>query len=247
MVEEIEVDVSPHARPVAFIPIVRWATMNSPRYKLLAMTPRTPSAGDARKYGQLASGVAAQQKREAEKEKNRRFGLVVQCAIEGYLDKRELHPRFVDQGYDCDLFLDDQPAIDAGTHHFELADYLIEVKATTSGEVRLTPAQARMASEEPDRFILCVVDLRGVAPERLEGDWTPEDVGPRARIVAQIGLLARKAHGLVEQAKGCEVGIRNDGTLRYGVPVPVWELGSSLAEWVDSLPLSPSVVSGGVQ
>lgn len=164
--------------------------------------------GDPGKYGQLAASLAAQQEREAQKEKNRRFGLAVQRAIEGYLDERGLHPEFIDRGYDYDLFLE-APALDAGTHHFELADYLLEVKATTTGEVRLTPAQAQTASEQLDRFILCVVDLRGLAPEKLEGDWIPADVEPRARILVQIGSLAGESHDLVEQAKGCEVGIRN--------------------------------------
>jgi hypothetical protein len=198
--------------------------------------------GDPGKYGQLVAGLAAQQEREAQKEKNRRFGLAVQQAIEHYLDQRGLHPEFIDRGYDYDLFLE-APALDAGTHHFKLADYLLEVKATTTGEVRLTPAQAQTASEQLDRFILCVVDLRGVAPERLEGEWTPVDVESKARIVTQIGSLASESHNLVEQAKDCEVGIRNDAALRYGVPVTVWEAGSALAEWVDSLPLPLSALT----
>lgn len=198
--------------------------------------------GDPGKYGQLAAGLAAQQEREAQKEKNRRFGLAVQRAIERYLDKRGLHPEFIDPGYDYDLFLE-VPPLDAGTHHFKLADYLLEVKATTTGEVRLTPAQAQTASEQLDRFILCVVDLRDVASERLEGDWTPSDVEPRARIVVRIGSLAGESHDLVEWAKSCEVGIRNDGALRYDVPVAIWEVGSALAEWVDSLPLASAAAS----
>jgi hypothetical protein len=196
--------------------------------------------GDPNKYGELAAGLAAQQEREAQKEKNRRFGLAVQRAIEAYLDKRGLRLEFIDRGYDYDLFLE-APALDAGTHHFKLADYFLEVKATTTGEVRLTPAQAQTASEQLDRFILCVVDLRDVTPERLEGDWTPADVEPRAQIVVQIGSLAGESHNLVEQARDCEVGIRNDTALRYGVPVTVWGGGSGIAEWVDTLPLPPSI------
>jgi hypothetical protein len=194
---------------------------------------------DPSRYGQLAADLAAQKEREAQKAKNRKFGLAIQHAIEGYLDKRGLHPVLIDRGYDYDLFLDDAPAIDAGTHHFQLADYLLEVKATTTGEVRLSPAQARTASEQLDRFILCVVDLRGVTSERLEGAWTAEDVEPRSRVVAEMGLLAGEPHDLVERAKDCEVGIRNDGALRYGVPVTIWEKGSPILQWVDGLELPP--------
>lgn len=113
------------------------------------------------------------------------------------------------------------PAVDAGTHHFKPADYLLEVKAITTGEVRLTPAQARTASENRDRFVLCVVDLRDVCPDRLAGEWTAAGAEPRARIVLRIGSLAGEPHDLVAQAKECGVGIRNDGALRYGLPVAV--------------------------
>ena len=191
---------------------------------------------DPDKYGQLAADLEAQQEREIRKEKNRKFGLAVQQAVEGHLARRGLHPELIDRGYDYALSLED-PVLDEGTHCFELAaDYLLEVKATTTGEVRLTPAQAQTASRELDRFILCVVDLRDVGSERLEGEWTPTDMESRARIVTHIGSLTGESHGLVVQAKDCEVGIRNDAALRYGVPVTVWEAGLSLAEWIDSLP-----------
>jgi hypothetical protein len=193
--------------------------------------------GDPYKYSQLVTALASQQERDAQKEKNRRFGLAVQQIVEHCLDNRGLHLDFIDCGYDYDVFLE-APAIDAGTHHFQLANYLLEVKATTTGEVRMTPAQTQKACDDMDRFILCVVDLRGFTPDRVTSDWTPKDVEPRARVVVQIGLLANKSHSLVEQAKGCEIGIRNDSALRYGAPVKVWEGGLSLADWVDSLPLS---------
>ena len=190
---------------------------------------------DPDKYGQLVADLAVQQEREAQREKNRKFGLAVQEAVKGHLTRRGLFTELIDRGYDYALSLED-PGPDVGIHHLELANYLLEVKATTTGEVRLTPAQARTASQEPDRFILCVVDLRDVEPERLEGEWTPTDVEPRASIVIGIGSLVGESHDLVEQAKGCNVGIRNDEALRYGVPTVIWKAGLSLAEWIDSLP-----------
>lgn len=74
---------------------------------------------------------------------------------------------------------------------------------------------------------------------RLEGEWTAAGLEPIERIVVQVGFLAGESHDLVEQAKVCEVGIRNDTALRYGVPVSVWQEGFALAEWVDSPTLSP--------
>ncbi|MBI2191998.1 MAG: hypothetical protein HYU36_08445 [Planctomycetes bacterium] len=196
---------------------------------------------DPSKYSDLAADLASRQQREAEKERNRQFGLGVQFAIEKYLDQRELHPDFIDCGYDYDLFLDDAPPIDAGTHHFRLADYFLEVKATTTGEVRLTPAQAQKASENNEKFVLCVVDLRGIGPDRMAAEWKVTDVEPKAKVVVGIGDLVLDPHTLVDEAKDCEVGIRNDKALRYGVPVSVWEKGESLANWIDSLKLAPPV------
>lgn len=164
----------------------------------------------------------------------------VQRAIEKYLEARGLHPEFIDCGYDYDLFLDDVPPIDAGTHHFRLGDYLLEVKATTTGEVRLTPAQAQTASETPEKFVLCVVDLRGMRLEDMPEEWRVEDVEPRAKIVASIGTKVLEPHQLVDEARECEVGIRNEKSLRYGVPVSVWEHGVFLGPWVECLSLAGS-------
>lgn len=197
---------------------------------------------DPTKYSSLAADLIIQQKRQAEKEKNRHFGLGVQAVIERCLQDRGLHLTLVDCGYDYDLFVEDVSSTDAGTHHFRLADYLLEVKATTTGEVRLTPAQAQMASANLERFVLCVVDLRDHALDALQSEWSAADVAPRARVVAGIGQMVSEPHALVVHAKGCQVGLRNEAALRYGVPVAVWETGLSLVNWVEkfglALPLS---------
>ncbi len=193
--------------------------------------------GDPGKYGELAAGLADQKKREEEKVRNRKFGLAVQEAIERCLSGRGLRLKLIDRGYDYDIYVQNVSSVDAGTHHFTLADYLLEVKATTTGEVRLTPPQARTASKNPSRFMLCVVDLRGVTSERMQAEWSEEDVEPRAHIFTDIGSKVGESHGFVEMAKDCEVGLRNDDSLRYGVPVSVWEQGSSIADWVAGLSL----------
>ena len=192
---------------------------------------------DPAKYRGLAADLAAKQQREADKQRNRQFGVGVQRAIEKYLGARGLHPEFIDCGYDYDLFLDDMPSIDAGTHSFRLADYFLEVKATTTGEVRLTPAQAEKASENTEKFALCVVDLRGIRPDQMAAEWQATEVEPKAKIVAGIGTMVLEPHMLVDEAKDCEVGIRNEKSLRYGVPVSVWDKGQSLAGWVDGIKL----------
>lgn len=160
---------------------------------------------NAKDYAVIADVIQMKKQRDKEKERNRKFGLAVQAAIEAYLSSHNLHLDFVDNGYDYDVYVDDLPPIDAGTHHFKLADYLLEVKATTTGEVRLTPAQAQAASDNPAHFIICVVDLRGIAHEQMEVEWTGADVEPRTKIVTTIGSLASQPRGLVVQAKQCQV------------------------------------------
>ena len=48
----------------------------------------------------------------------------------------------------------------SGSTRFTVGPYLLEVKATTTGQARLTPLQAETASKKPDDYLLCVVDLR---------------------------------------------------------------------------------------
>jgi hypothetical protein len=190
-------------------------------------------------YKVIADAVELKKLRDKEKERNRKFGLAVQAAIEAYLKSQNLHLELVDNGYDYDVYVDDLAPIEAGTHHFKLADYLLEVKATTSGEVRLTPTQALTASDNPGHFILCVVDLRGITHEQMEAEWTSADVEPKTKIITGIGPLAGQPRGLVDQAKQCQIALRNDASLRYGVPVEIWHAGLPIAAWVRALKPPP--------
>jgi hypothetical protein len=194
---------------------------------------------DPADYTKLTTAYEVYRQRQKEKERNRKFGLAVQAAIQHYLKANVIHTELIDCGYDYDVYVD-LPSLDAGSHEFKFADYMLEVKATTTGEVRLTPAQAVKASEDPDHFILCVVDLRGITLEEMEADWTASQVEPKTKIVAGIGLLTNRTRDLVTQAKQSQVGIRNDTALRYGVSTEIWQAGLPIAEWVQLLKLSPS-------
>ena len=187
---------------------------------------------DATQYTELASALEEKKRRDEEKQRNRKFGFAVQDAIKKCLELQNLNLQLVDCGYDYDVYLEKEEPIDSATLSLKLADYLLEVKATTTGEVRLSPRQAETASVSSDRFILCVVDLRGITHERMEADWTAADVEPRTKFVLGVGKLAIQPHTLVEAAKGCDVGIRNENALRYGVPVNIWEAGISTSEWI---------------
>lgn len=186
-------------------------------------------------YQQVIENLVTQRQREAEKERNRQFGLAVQGAIQSHLTKRGLTVRVIDRGYDLDVEAPNEVSlIEAGTHSSSVGPYLVEVKATTTGEVRLTPAQARVASQS-DNFVLCVVDLRGADPARLGEPWATADVEPLARIVTGLRQAVSDTHELVEAATEQEIAIRNEGQLRYGVPIAIWEAGEPINFWVDKI------------
>ncbi len=189
---------------------------------------------DTEFYQQVVETVETQQRREREKARNRQFGLAVQGAIQSYLTERGLAVTVVDRGYDLDVEVPDVPLIDAGTHGCSVGPYFVEVKATTTGEVRLTPAQATVASKN-DEFVLCVVDLRGCEPARLGQQWAAADVEPLAHIATGLRESINETHELVEAATEQEIAIRNEGLLRYGVPTAVWQKGKPIASWVEEI------------
>ena len=110
----------------------------------------------------------------------------------------------------------------------------MEVKATTSGDVRLTPMQAKTASKSADRFVLCVIDLRGKA---VRNTWAPSDVEPYAKIISGIGDKVVKVYEEVDSftTDGIPVRLHNDQQLRYGVSESIWGSGMSIEEWVQYL------------
>jgi hypothetical protein len=143
--------------------------------------------------------------------------------------------QLIDNGYDYDVALPDGDPLLDGIHHLQIGPWKMEVKATTSGDVRMTPTQAERASTEPDRYLLCVVDLRNTSDEERRGPWTTTLVESRAWIYPRVGASVAPTWQLVAEAVNSVVSIRNEKVLRYSVPTSVWENGLRLEEWVASL------------
>lgn len=186
-------------------------------------------------YQQLVENLQMQRKRQQEKERNKKFGLAVQAAIEEFLREIPLNVQVIDRGYDLEVDVPEEvPLIEAGTHVCSVGPYLVEIKATTSGYVRLTPAQARIASQ-CDQFVLCVVDLRKCGQDRLFQPWTACDVEPLARIITDLRDSISETHSLVKAATEQEIAIQNESKLRYVVPTQIWERGKSIKLWVKEI------------
>ena len=164
--------------------------------------------------------------------RNDNFGHAVQKAVKKAVEALGLRLELVDCGYDYEVFPD------GASFTFEVGSYFLEVKATTTRDVRLTPTQANKAWHEPERFVLCVVDLYG---QEIKEAWEPADIVPWAKIVTRIGGEFEEIHkGVTSFSDTAKpVHLRNEEMLRYGVSVDLWSRGVSIADWVHSLSGSP--------
>ncbi|MEK7280787.1 MAG: hypothetical protein AAB037_00340, partial [Chloroflexota bacterium] len=186
-------------------------------------------------FESLVEQVKAQQRRTRDVNRCRILGLAVQEAVKNAMQQYDLKLELVDRGFDYEVeLLTDNVLEDAATI-LQVGPYLLEVKSTRTGKARMTPLQADTASKEPSRFILCVVDLRGLSDDALDADWTPDRVEPLAKIVTDIGTKTEETYLLIQDATTKSVGIRNESALRYEVPVAVWETGMSISAWVNSI------------
>ena len=186
-------------------------------------------------YNALATEIEASRQRKRNVERCRNMGLAVQGAIGAALERQMLRVKLVDRGFDYEVdFPSDDVIEDAGSV-FEVGPYLVEVKATTTGRARMTPAQAATASQARERYVLCVVDLRQVSNADLERKWTADHVEPLTKLVSDIGGRVGETYEWVEVATTLDVGIRNESALRYEVPPEIWESGMSITTWVKAI------------
>lgn len=186
-------------------------------------------------YSSLAEEVEARRRQSQNIEHFRRMGVGVQSAIKSAMESYELDLELVDHGFDYKITVPTDNVIDDLSRRFTVGPYLLEVKATTTGQARLTPLQAETASKEPDNYVLCVVDLRSFEDEDLASEWSAAIVEPLAKIVPDIGSRIEGTYSLVETARTRPIAVRNDSALRYEVPSAVWEAGISINEWVSAI------------
>src|SRR5262249_32093781 len=145
------------------------------------------AGADAEAYAKLAEELAARKKGEEDVNRNRTMGFAIQDVVRQCMENYGFELELIDKGYDYDVRLPDGDPLLDGAYRLEIGPWMMEVKATTTGDVRMTPAQAERASTEPARYLLCVVDLRNSSQHERLGPWTPNVVEPRARIFPGVG------------------------------------------------------------
>lgn len=178
--------------------------------------------------------VANAQQRLRRLDHMRRLGLAVQDAVKRTLEGIGLRVEEVDHGYDfrvtaVEVREDDPEDL---TAFFKVGEYKVEVKTTTTGEVRLSPLQASTSVAQPGKFVLCVVDLRDFSRDVHEVDWSAEEVADHCRMVSGAQLPIGSTLSLVLGAETSDVPARNTAALRYGIRPALWEEGHQLDDWI---------------
>ncbi|MBI4267753.1 MAG: hypothetical protein HY662_03100 [Chloroflexi bacterium] len=186
-------------------------------------------------FTSLVDQVKEQRRRSRDVEKCRKLGLAVQEAVAAAMDKLGLKLKLIDREFDYEVVMESSGSIEDAATRLNFGPYLLEVKATTTGGARMTPPQAKRASADAVRYVLSVVDLRGLSEDELGDEWTAARVEPLAKIVTDIGHKTKETCSLIQDATTKSVGIRNESALRYEVPKSVWESGISISAWVNSI------------
>jgi hypothetical protein len=186
-------------------------------------------------YSSLAVQIEEQRRKSRDMERCRRLGIAVQEAVKMAIEKHGLKLKLVDRGFDYEVTDSADDVIEDAATKIQVGPYLLEIKATTNGQARLTPTQAETASEEASRYVLCVVDLRGISEDDLDDEWTLDEIEELAKLSSDIGESVKETCELVEIARTNSIAIRNDAALRYEVPIEIWETGISITEWVEMI------------
>ena len=231
MLENMELDIESNLVELLQDPeLVRSAAAN---LDLVRATIRNPEVAkilteaEADEIQDMRRELDKRKREKAVGKRNSDFGHAVQEAVKKAVEGLGLRLELVDYGYDYEVFPD------GSSFTFEVGSYFLEVKATTTRDVRLTPTQAQMAYHNPDQFVLCVVDLHG---QEIKEVWQPDDVLAYSKVITKIGGEFEEIYeGVVELADTDNpVHLRNEQMLRYGVSVSFWEKGTSISEWVRS-------------
>jgi hypothetical protein len=148
---------------------------------------------------------------------NKEIGGAVEDLLSAALDDAKIRVKRTGIGSDFEVESD---FIEAGREQFlEVSSFLVEVKCTTGGHVRMTLVQGREAVkvENRERYVLCVVDIGNAAPDAAI-------VRERAKFVVGIGGLMQKEVEEASSLKDLEGALSGSGGRQVGIDI----VGSSV-------------------
>jgi hypothetical protein len=171
-------------------------------------------------------------------QRNQELGRRVEDLVREVLkEKFGVKPHF--KGYDIELYENGQcdPESDIGEVWIEVPDVeplaIIEVKATTTDEARMTRSQARQAVDRGGQYVLCVVDLKGLGPDDVT---SKEQVRTSLRMIENIGPLLKPHYEAISVQQGAPSGTDiyvDVADERYVILRGLWQrMGKDFDGWV---------------
>lgn len=194
--------------------------------------------GHPEDYNELLRLVQEQAELRSQIHRNQSLGRRVEgCVLEAFKNQGfDTIPQA--WGYDFTVLVKERyDAIDAEAGTIDLAKislgpFLVEVKATTTDEARLSPLQAEFAIKNPDTYLVCVVDLKGSQVVSAE-DIADEQIVRAIRIVGDLAPTLTPV--FVERRDTEHVRLDNAGKLRYCLRRQLWVSGEGLSNWVKKI------------
>lgn len=128
-------------------------------------------------------------KRQKIASENQKLGKAVENGVRDALQDEGFTVKRTGVGSDFEIL--DEEILDGDLGRLKVISgkrsWLLEVKATQSGKVRMSPVQAKTAVEENERFLLCVVPVE-------DGVYSLDKVKKSMRFVADIGSRLRDVY-----------------------------------------------------
>jgi Holliday junction resolvase len=188
-------------------------------------------------------------------ERNQKTGYLVEKLLYDAFDSSGLSVTRAAIGSDCEVkndFVeaDEEQGIQVAGEH---ASVLIEIKSSRTDKISMTPTQARLAVDQADRFMLCVVTIN-IEPEEVDLEYVKQN----ARFVTDIGerlsnaVLDLDEFEETKNATGAtlddqiEIDI-SDSTVRVLVPIELAKQGKSFDEAIDQIKEICASASGGIE
>jgi len=182
--------------------------------------------------------------------RNQSLGRAVEKIVGRAFELRGITVKKAFKGYDFDAYVvgDAIQESDVGqaTIDSPKGSFMIEVKATTVDEVKMTLAQASKAQTNGQAYLLCVADLRerGEILERIPANPTDEEMTILAAelesimCIVKIGEEVATKVSLLQQIVSASGEVRVDlgAAVRFVVPSAIWkDKAISISDWVSRL------------
>jgi hypothetical protein len=184
-------------------------------------------------------------------QRNQEFGKAIQRIVEQIFHDLKFGVVPVYKGYDFEAYYNGDVEIgDLGNIELKTPDhfYLVEVKATRGNEIRMTEVQARVAVDNSDFYILCIVDLgdKDLTEFKNQKEF---QIAVKQKIIILDGIGIKLAPVITtQQPSPDEIEVEFIGRVRYLIKKSLWvREGDSLEQWVAmisqrlTLPFKPDI------